>query len=156
VAGVHAFEVFVDTVQNNILGVFLTFIGFAPFKALDTVVKSGVCRVEFERLNRLDDRSLPSTVVLIVVAVEHVVGGDASEDVLMVARWFGEEILPLMNNEVFCVECLISSAEFSDATAQEPVLCNLCLSELLLKKDKLQKLQLTVLLRMFCSFMILL
>lgn len=106
-ATVHSFEVLVDSVKNNLCWVFLTKIGFATFEALDTVMKCCICWIKLKWFDRLDYWCLPATVVNIVIAMEHVVGGDASKDVLMVIAWFLQEIRSLLNDQVFGLKGMI-------------------------------------------------
>lgn len=69
---VHSFEVFVWAEQHH--AVIVGDISFEAFKALDAVVKGRICRVQFKRLISLDDRTLPSSVVDIIINVNHVIG----------------------------------------------------------------------------------
>ena len=70
-------------------------------EALDAVVKSGICGVKFKWFICLDQWSLPTAIVYIVINLEHVVCGQTSECILMICGWLGLQSLTLLNLDVF-------------------------------------------------------
>jgi hypothetical protein len=85
---VHPFEVFVDPIHNQLCVIFSMNVCFSAFEALDTVVKSSVRRIELKVFERLNPWGLPTSVVHIVITMEHMVCCDTSESVLMICSWF--------------------------------------------------------------------
>jgi len=98
---IHSLEVLVHSVKDNFLGIFLVEIRLAAFEALYAVMKSGIAWVKLKRFNRLDHWFLPSAVVNVVIAVQHVVGGDSSENILMIGAWFRKKFFSLLNDQIF-------------------------------------------------------
>ena len=62
---IHSLKVIVDPEHDHSLVVCL--VGFSSFEALDGVVKGGVGRVKHERLVRNNLRSLPTSIIKVIV-----------------------------------------------------------------------------------------
>ena len=69
---IHSIEVFVGAEQHY--AVVMGDISFHSLEALYTVVESGVSWVQFKRLIGLDDGGLPSSIVDIIIYLQHIVG----------------------------------------------------------------------------------
>lgn len=98
--GVHSFKVLVYSVQYDFLWIFCDLIRFATLEAFDTVMKSSICWIKLKWLNGLDYGCLPTTIVNIVITMQHMVSCDASKDILVVGAWFWKEFLPVFNLEI--------------------------------------------------------
>jgi hypothetical protein len=70
-------------------------------EALNTVMECSVSWVQFKGLISVDDGSLPASIVHIVIYVEHVVSGKATESILMIGRRLGFQHLALLELKIF-------------------------------------------------------
>ena len=69
--GVHSLEILIRTEEHD--PIVVGYVGFQSLKALNTVVQGGVCGVELKGLVCANHGALPSTIVRIVINVEHIV-----------------------------------------------------------------------------------
>lgn len=81
---VHTLKVFVDSKHNYFLGVDSVVVSFGTLKALYAVVKGCVGGIKLKVLQGSDPWRLPSTIILVVVAMEHVVSECFAEGVLVI------------------------------------------------------------------------
>ena len=106
---VHPSEVLVSSEHDNL--VVDGTVGLTALKALNRVVKRSIRRVKLKSLVGDDLRLLPSSIVEIVVAFEHVIGLNCTEQVGVVLRWLRPEDFSLGDGEVTGQECLLHRGE---------------------------------------------
>jgi len=107
-ASIHASEVLVNAEQLN--AIIYSLVRFSTLEALNWVVQSSVFGHELEWFIRHNLGPLPTTIVIIVINFEHVVGCDATKGVLMVWAWFGAQLFRFMNRNVWSHESLLIGA----------------------------------------------
>ena len=95
---VHSSEIPVDSVGHY--SSVNSLIRLCTFETLNTVVKGRVLGHQLEGHVGDNHRSLPSAVLTVVVNLEHVVGSNASESVLMVCWWLWLEHVALLNDKI--------------------------------------------------------
>jgi len=93
---IHTLKVLVRAEKHG--AIVMGDVGFQTLEALNGVVKSGVSGIKLEGLVCLNQGSLPSPIVNIIVYLKHVVSRKSSKGVLMVCSWLGLEVWSLLES----------------------------------------------------------
>jgi len=100
---VHSSEIAIDSVSHN--SSIYCFVSFCTFKTLYAVVKCCIFWHQLERYIWNNHRSLPATILTVIIDFQHVVSSDAAERILVICWWFRFQHISLLNYEVTCHEC---------------------------------------------------
>ena len=95
---VHSLKILVWAEEHQ--SVIVSDVGLQALEALDAIMQSCIRRIKLESLVRADEGCLPPAVVRIVVNLEHVVGGEATEGVLMISCGLGLHFLLRVELEI--------------------------------------------------------
>jgi hypothetical protein len=95
---IHALEVLVCAEKHN--SIIMSNVSLETLKALNTIVESSVGRVKLEGLIGLDDRSLPTAIVHIVINFKHIICGKSSERVLVLSAWLWLQFVSLHDLQI--------------------------------------------------------
>jgi len=95
---IHSFKVFVWAEEHHT--VVMSNVGLQTFEEFNTIVESGIRRIQFKRLIGLDNGGLPPTIVNIVVNLKHVVSRNTSESILMVSTRLRLKVFPLDDGKI--------------------------------------------------------
>jgi hypothetical protein len=107
VAGVHSTEVAINAVHDHAL--VNCFVGLGSFETLDGVVKCSVLGHKFEWLVLHDLGSLPTSIVVIVIDLQHVIGLQSTKSVSVVGCGLCLKVSGGLDNEVVGHEGLLIS-----------------------------------------------
>lgn len=98
VRAVHTLEVLVRAVKHG--AIVVSDVCLHALEALDGVVKGGIRWVELKWLVLLNRGLLPTSIVHIIVDLEHVVGSETAEGVLVICSWLRLKNGPLFEGEL--------------------------------------------------------
>lgn len=107
VATVHSFEVLVDPVHNRSFWILRVNICLSTLKTLYSIMQSSICWIQLEVSNGLDSRSLPASIIFIIVAVKHMIREYPTKGILMIISRLFLQSSCLFNLQILGVECLI-------------------------------------------------
>ena len=118
VARVHPLEILVNAEHLNTLWIGMISISLGSFKALNGIVQGSICWIKLERLNWSDPRVLPSSIILVVITMQHMICKNTSKSVLMIVSWLFLKLFSLLDGKVLRVECLIARSNIAEIPSE--------------------------------------
>ena len=99
-ASIHPIIVLINSKHINLLWIIFLFIGLRTLETLNTVMQCCIRWIQFKLLKRLYFWLLPSTILAIIVADQHMISKNAPKNILMVFIRSCLLVLRLFNNQV--------------------------------------------------------
>jgi len=65
----------------------VSYVGLESLKALNTIMKSSICWIEFKRSVCANNRILPATIMKVIINLQHVVSSNSAKGILVL--WAG-------------------------------------------------------------------